>query len=242
MSTDYSHIDVGGIPIEIRRKAIKNLHVGVYPPDGQVRVSAPIHIDDSAVRLAIVSRIPWIKKKRDGFLEQSRQSPREMVTGESHYFAGQRYRLSVVEHPGSPRVRIIGTSKLELKVPLGTDASKRKEILERWYRCQLKTQISESLSHWEPQVGITVPDCRVKRMKTLWGSCNPIARRIWLNLELAKKDRVCLEYVLVHEMMHFFERAHNNRFRELMDFYMPDWRLRRDQLNAAPLANEVWGY
>ena len=242
MTTEHHQIDVRGIPVEVRRKAIKNLHVGVYPPYGKVRVAAPQHLDDEAIRLAIVSRLSWIRRQRDSFARQERQSVREMVTGESHYFEGKRYRLNVVERPGNPRVHVTNNSTFELQVPPGTDRAARQRVLDRWYRRQLKSQIPDLLARWEPVIGCTVGDCRIKRMKTRWGSCNIEARRLWLNLELAKKAPACLEYILVHEMVHLLERRHTDRFRELMDGFMADWRLRRDELNTAPLAYEDWGY
>ena len=228
--------------MEIHRKGIENLHVGVYPPDGKVRVATPLHLDDEAVRLAVVSRLSWIRQQRQGFARQARQSTREMVTGESHYFEGQRYRLNVVERPGNSRVRIANRNSLELRVPPGTDQAGRKRVIDRWYRRRLKARIPDLLAQWEPIVGVSVTDCRVKRMKTRWGSCNIETKRIWLNLELAKKDPLCLEYILVHEMVHLLERHHTDRFRSLMDEFMPDWRLRRDMLNTAPLAYEDWDY
>lgn len=242
MTIERNHIEVSGIDVEIRRKAIKNLHVGVYPPDGKVRVAAPAHLDDEAVRLAIVSRLSWIRRQRKGFIDQQRQSPRDMVTGESHYFAGRRYRLDVIEHAGRPAVSLKGNHTLELKVSPGTDQKQRRHILERWYRKALKSRIPELLARWEPIVDVKVSECRVKKMKTKWGSCNARAGRIWLNLELVKKPESCVEYILVHEMVHLLERHHNERFRELMDYFMPDWRTRRDQLNAQPLAHENWTY
>jgi hypothetical protein len=242
VTTEQSHIEVSGIPVEIRRKGIKNLHVGVYPPDGRVRVAAPVHLDDEAVRLAIIARLSWIRRQRRNFEGQERQSAREMVSGESHYFEGQRYRLNVVERPGNPLIRLAGNRTLELRVPPGTDCTARMAILERWYRRQLKRLIPELLARWEPTVGVDVADCRIKRMKTRWGSCNTEARRIWLNLELIKKPRVCLEYIFVHEMVHLLERRHTDRFRELMDQLMPDWKTRRAELNKAPLAHEDWKY
>lgn len=233
---------MSGISVEIRRKAIKNLHVGVYPPDGRVRVAAPRHLDDEAVRLAIVSRLGWIRRQQQGFARQVRQSAREMVTGESHFFEGRRYRLDVLEQPGNPRVRVVNNNTLELQVPPGTDRAGRQQILDRWYRRQLKARTPALLSYWEGVVGVDVADCRVKKMKTRWGSCNVEARRIWLNLELVKKSPRCLEYILVHEMVHLLERHHSERFRALMDQFMPDWRLRKAELNETPLAHEEWDY
>lgn len=242
MTTERSHIEVSGIDVEIRRKAIKNLHVGVYPPDGKVRVAAPPHLDDEAVRLAIVSRLAWIRRQREGFARQARQSAREMVTGESHYFEGRRYRLNVVEQSGNPRVQVSNNSTLELQVPPGMDRDARRQVLERWYRRQLKARIPHLLAQWESVMEVRVADWRIKRMKTRWGSCNIQARRVWLNLELAKKAPGCLEYILVHEMVHLLERHHSERFRALMDRFMPDWRLHRDALNQAPLGHEDWDY
>lgn len=242
MTTERSHIDVSGISVEIRRKAIKNLHVGVYPPDGKVRVAAPPHLNDEAVRLAIVSRLRWIRRQRESFTRQARQSIREMVTGESHYFEGKRYRLEVLERAGNPYVEIANNSKLVLTVRPGAEREARQRVLDRWYRRRLREQVTDLIRVWESKVGVGATDWRIKRMKTRWGSCNIEAKRIWLNLELIKKPAMCLEYVLVHELVHLLERHHTERFRSLMDVIMPDWRERRDELNRAPLAYDDWDY
>jgi predicted metal-dependent hydrolase len=239
---ERSHIEVSGIPVEIVRKDIKNLHLGVYPPNGRVRVAVPLRVDDEAVRLAVVSRLGWIRKQQQRFEEQVRQSAREMVTGESHYYQGKRYRLNIVEHDGPPAVSLPNNTTLELRVRPGTDRDKREALLQRWYRECLREHIPPLIAKWEPEIGVTVAEWRIKKMKTRWGTCNIDARRIWLNLELAKKPSACLEYVLVHEMVHLLERRHNDRFRELMDTFMPQWRLHREELNRAPLAHEEWGY
>lgn len=237
-----TEIEVSGITVDIRRKPIKNLHVGVYPPDGRVRVAAPERLDDEAVRLAIVTRLSWIRRQQRGFAEQVRESVREMVTGESHYFRGRRYRLNVIEQNIRPSVRIAGVRTLELHVPSGTDTLYRRNVLERWHREQLYKAIPDLIETWAPVIGVEVSECRVKHMKTRWGSCNIAARRIWLNLELIRKPPACLEYILVHELVHLLERHHNDRFRRLMDEFMPDWRIRKDALNAAPLGHEGWDY
>lgn len=199
-----------------------------------------MHLDNEAVRLAIVSRLTWIRRQKQNFERQARQSQREMLTGESHYFEGRRYRLDIVERPGKSHVRIVNNNMLELRVPPGTNRDYRQQVLDRWYRRQLRARIPELLTHWETVMGVKVTDYRIKRMKTRWGSCNTQAGRIWLNLELIKKSPRCLEYILVHEMVHLLERHHNNRFRALLSQYMPDWRLRKAELNEAPLAYEDW--
>lgn len=244
MNTELSGhlIEVRGTAIEIVRKDIKNLHLGVYPPNGRVRVAAPLHLDDDAVRAAVVSRLAWIRKKQAEFEKQVRQSQREFVSGESHYYRGRRYRLQVSEYDGPPRVRLLNNTRMEIRVRPSADRNAREAVLHRWYRRQLRNQVLSLKTEWEHRVGVSVNDIRIKRMKTLWGSCNIEAKRIWLNLELAKKPASSLVYILVHEMVHLIERRHNDRFRELMDEHLPQWRLYQDELNSAPLAHEDWRY
>ena len=230
------------MPVDVVRKNIKNLHISIHPPTGRVRVSAPMRFDDQAIRLAIISHLGWIRRKQRSFADQARQSKREMVTGESHYFGGQRFRLNVIEQQGSPGVRLANNHTLELSTRPGADQSKRREILDQWYRQHLRHEIPSLVERWEPTIGVKVAEWRIKRMKTRWGTCNMQARRIWLNLELAKKPPMCLEYVLVHEMVHLLERYHNDRFKAYMDQFMPQWRIYRDQLNQFPLMHEGWEY
>lgn len=234
------YYEIHGTPVEVVRKDIKNLHVGVYPPSGRVRVAAPLRLDDDAVRLAVISRLGWIRRQQAGFAQQVRQSLRELATGESHYFQGRRYRLNVIEHDGPPSVRLPSNTTMEMRVRPGTNWDKREEVLEQWYRRRLRVQIGPLLEKWETRIGVAVAEVRIKKMRTRWGSCNARVRRIWLNLELVKKPASCLEYILVHEIVHILERRHNARFRELIDRLMPTWRLRREELNRAPLAHEKW--
>jgi len=242
MTTDKFTVEVGGLSVDVVRKEIKNLHVGVYPPDGRVRVASPLRLDNEAIRLAVISRLGWIRRQQKKFAEQVRQSQREMVTGESHYYQGRRYLLDVVEHHGPPYVHIVNNTTLALRICPGATRDDREAVLLRWYRRRLREQIPPLLSKWEPKVGVKVAEVRIKKMKTRWGTCTSEARRIWLNLELIKKPPACLEYILVHEMVHFLERHHNDRFRELMDELMPQWQLHREELNRAPLAYEEWKY
>lgn len=242
MNTDRHHIDVAGIAVEIVRKPIKHLHVGVYPPTGRVRVAAPLRLDDAAVRLAVISHLGWIRRKQQELARQERQSQREMVSGESHYFQGRRYRLDVKVSDGAAGVRLRGNSVLELCVPPGCDRDQRDAVLQRWYRQQMSKLLPSLLAKWEPRVGKTVGEVRIKRMKTRWGSCNADARRIWLNLELIKKPVTCVEYVLVHELVHLHERHHSEQFQKRVETLLPTWRVHRDELNRAPLAHEDWAY
>jgi predicted metal-dependent hydrolase len=242
MTTETRHLTVSGIKVEVVRKDIKNLHLGVYPPNGRVRVAAPLVVSDEAVRLAVIDKLGWIKRQRAQFAEQPRQSQREMVNGESHYFLGQRYRLRVHEQAGPAKVAVRGIASLDLFVRPGASAEQREAVLLHWYRQQLKTMISPLLEKWQPILGVQASHWGIKKMKTKWGSCNPTAKRLWFNLELAKKPAMCLEYIVVHELVHLLERNHTERFTALMDGFLPNWRICRETLNSGMLGHEVWAY
>jgi predicted metal-dependent hydrolase len=206
-----------------------------------VRVAAPLVVSDEAVRLAVAGKLGWIKRQRARFAAQPRQSPREMVSGESHYYLGRRYRLRVYEHDGPAGVVVRGHTRLDLFVRPGANVEQRALVLQGWYRARLKALIPPLLEKWQPVLGVQAAAWGVKKMKTRWGSCNPTARRIWLNLELAKKPERCLEYVVVHELAHLLERRHDARFTAVLDRYLPQWREARDELNRLPLGHEQWG-
>ena len=242
MTTENHHITVSGIKVDVVRKDIKNLHLGVYPPHGRVRVAAPLVVKDEAVRLAVIDKLGWIKRQRAKFAEQPRQSQREMVNGESHYFLGQRYRLRVHEHDGPARVAVRGVASLDLFVRPGASAGQREAVLQRWQREQLKALVPPLLEQWQSAIDVQVADWGIKKMKTKWGSCNPSSWRVWFNLELAKRPVQCLEYILVHELVHLLERHHNERFTALMETHLPQWRQYRQMLNRTPLGHEEWDY
>lgn len=239
MSTANAYLTIRGIDIDVIYKDIKNLHIGVYPPMGRVRVAAPARLDDDAIRLAVIKRLPWIKQQRDQFKSAERQSEREMVTGESHYVWGVRKRLKIVERPGRMHLEV-DADRLVLYATPGSDAARRRAVLDHWYREQLRHTLPDLIRTWEQKLGLSVPRWSIRRMKTKWGSCNRETRHIWFNVELAKKHPDCLEYIVVHEMTHYLERGHGERFTKLMDKEMPDWRMRRDQLNEEPLSDEKW--
>lgn len=234
-------VEIGSIAMQLNRKAIKNLHISVLPPDGRVRVSAPESMTETAIRMAVISRIPWIKKQQSDFAKQPRQSDREMVSGECHYLWGRRYRLNLIERSGKHEIKL-GRGRLHLYVNPATTLENKAMVLSSYYRDALKARIAELLPVWEDKIGVIAADWGVKKMKTKWGSCNIQAKRIWLNLELAKKPPECLEYILVHELVHLLERNHNERFKGYMDKLLPDWRERRDLLNRMPLAHNNWIY
>lgn len=228
--------------MDVVRKKIKNLHLGVYPPHGRVRVAAPPTVSDDAVRLAVINKLAWIKRQRSRFSEQPRQSSREMVNGESHYFLGRRYRLRVREREGPAGVAVRGVSALDLFVPHGFDAVQREAILNCWYRSELKALIPPLLKKWQRKLDVQVSAWGIRRMKTKWGSCNVDSGRVSFNLELVKKPPQCIEYIVAHELMHMLERHHNARFTALLGKYIPQWRQARELLNSSPLAHENWTY
>ncbi len=233
---------IGEMELKVNRKPIKNLHISVLPPDGLVRVSAPSHLTDTAIRMAVISRIPWIRRQQKDFSDQPRMSAREMVSGETHYVWGRRYRLEIIERQGKHVVKQKGVSKLQLYINPGTTIENRTMLLNEWLRKQLKERIPGMLEYWQTKMDVCPNHWGVKKMKTKWGSCNTASKRIWLNLELAKKPPECLEYILVHELIHLLERHHNERFKSLIDGYLPNWRQCRDTLNSMPLAHESWSY
>lgn len=232
-------IDVNGITVDIVRKEIKNLHLGVYPPDGKVRVAAPLAVNDEAIRYAVIGKIGWIKQQQAKFYNQPRQSHREMINGESHYFLGKRYRLKVIESTALTKV-ICNKSIIELHTHPQSNSEKRQQVLQQWYRKEIKSLIPPMLNKWQPLLNVEVTEWGVKKMKTKWGSCNTSERRIWINLELIKKPIRCLEYIIVHELVHLLEKHHNTRFKAHMDNFMPQWRQYRDELNNEPFGHDHW--
>ena len=242
MSIKRHKIEVSGMPVEVVRKDIKNLHLAVYPPDGSIRVAAPLRIDDEAVRLAVISRLAWIRRRLSGFERQEIQSEREFVRGESHFFQGRRYLLNLIYEVGPPRIVLRNRTWIDFYVREGTTTLQRERAFAAWYRSQLREQIPRLVEKWARVMNCAAPSWMIKHMKTRWGTCDPDKRRILLNLELAKKPARCLEYIVVHEMVHLTERRHNERFTALMDHFLPQWRLYRDELNTYPLRNENWSY
>ncbi|SRR5712664_325427 len=238
MSTEQHAIQVRGIKVQVVRKAIKNLHLGVYPPNGRVRVAAPLAISNQAVRLAVIGKLGWIDRQRAKFQRQPRMSKRELVSGESHYFLGRRFRLRVTEQVGSAGQGMrLSRSYLELVVRADSAVAHRERLLNDWYRARLREVAFPLIQQWQAKLGVQVAAWGIKKMRTKWGACNAAARRLWLNLELVKSPPECIEYIIVHELVHFRFRHHDERFRSVMETYLPGWRNRREHLNTIPLAD-----
>lgn len=235
-------ITVSDITIDVVKKNIKNLHLAVYPPIGRVRIAAPLKVEDEAVRLFAISKLGWIKKHRKNFDNQKRETKREYVSGESHYFKGRRYLLNTIYQKGKPKVEIHNKTHIFLYVRENSTLEQREKVMTEWYREQLKNDIPDLIEEWQKKIGVRLNEWQVKRMLTKWGTCNIETRRIWINLELAKKPIHCLEYIIVHELVHFIERHHNNRYLALMDKFLPNWRFSQSELNQLILSYEEWSY
>ena len=232
-----AEIQLGAMAVEVELKDIKHIHLSVYPPEGKVRIAAPLHMEMDTIRVYAVSKLNWIKRQQEKFLRQQRQAPHDFINRESHYFQGKRYLLRVVERDAPPQVQLKHKTMV-LQTRPGADARKRREVLDEWYRARLKELLPPLIRQWEERLEVEVAEFGIKKMKTKWGSCQKDAKRIWLNLELAKKPPECLEYVVVHEMAHLLERRHNLRFVTLLDAWMPKWRLIKETLNRLPVGYE----
>ena len=242
MNTKQCLIKVGGIEVVVFYKNVKNLHLNVLPPIGKVRVSAPIGMSDDAIRTFLATRISWIKKKQSKFKAQERQTPREYISGESHYYLGDRYKLEVIEQVAKPNLTIKGKKKFVLSVKPKSSVLYRERVMQDFYRRELRQVIEPMVIKWQKQISAEANFWGIRRMKTRWGTCDKKVKRIWFNLELIKKPRSCIQYVVVHELLHLIERKHNDKFVGLMDKYLPKWKSEIDELNQLILAHEEWSH
>lgn len=224
-------IFVTKISIEVEYKKIKNIHLSVYPPDGRVHISAPETMKPDSVRLYAISKLSWINKQKEKVLQQARQTPREYVSGENHYFKGQRYRLKVIYHKDVPKVGLGGKKFINLYVREGSTVVKRAEVLKEWYRKELKETLSPLVEKWSQILQVSPKLWEIKQMKTRWGSCNTRTKRLLFNLELAKKPTHCIEYIVVHELAHLIERQHNELYISTLNTHLPQWEVYRNELN-----------
>jgi len=234
-------IVISGIVIEVEKKRVKNLRLTVHPPDGTVKISAPLLYKDAAIRAFLESKLHWIKKHRDKYNGKEKPVVPEYVSGEIHSYLGECYVLQLVNHNKPPRIEI-ANGRIDLYIVEGSTKQQRKKAIDEWYRKQLKEISSPLISKWENIMGVSVNEFGIKNMKTRWGSCNIRAKRIWLNLELARKPFHCLEFIIVHELVHLLERNHNAKFKSYMDEFMPGWRSYKDELNKCPIKKLDWEF
>ena len=234
-------IELGNICIDVVKKDIKNIHLSVLPPLGKVRVSAPSKMNLDTIRVFTISKLRWIRKQQQQFAEQKREKPRRYISGESHYLKGKRYLLKVIEQKGKQEVEL-SHNRIELYVRHNSTFESRAKVMEKWYRSILTEYINVFVEKWEKKIGVNCSETKIRKMRTLWGSCNNIKKTITLNLDLSKKPLECLEYIIVHELIHLIERSHNHKFVALMDKHMSDWKSRRDLLNRLPVRHYDWSY
>lgn len=242
VSTKLDNLEICGLKVQTIKKDIKNMHLGVYPPQGRIRVAAPLKMTDDSIRLFIVSKIPWIKKQKANFENQQRQTQRDFVTGESHYYLGKRYLLNVKNVNDKPKVKLSNKNKIELYTKKGSSQKINEKIFDDWYRSELKKRLPKLIKKWESIIGVQVNKASIRKMKTKWGSCKDTDGTIILNLELAKKPINCLEYILVHEMVHLLEKTHSDKFNAYMDKLLPNWKSIKAELNEFPLSYNHWSY
>jgi len=236
-----TELKLGDVAVEVVKKDIKNLHLSVYPPAGRVRISAPLRMNLDTIRVFAISKLGWIKQQQKKLQEQERETPREYLDLESHYVWGKRYLLEVIESDGPAAVEL-NHSRMLLRVRPGASGERKQAVVEEWYREQLRHAVSSLITKWEPLIGVKVEKFFIQRMKTKWGSCNTDSRCIRLNTDLAKKPPGCLEYIVVHELVHILEPEHNDRFMTLIGQFMPKWRFYRAELNRLPVRHFDWDY
>lgn len=234
-------LKLGAIIADLVRKDIKNVHLSVYPPAGRVRISAPLRMNVETVRAFAVSKLGWIKTQQNQIIVQEREPPREYLERESHYVWGKRYLLQIFERNEAPRIEL-KARRMVMELRPGTALKRREEILDAWYRAQLREAAIALIAKWEPRLGVKVDKLFIQRMKTKWGSCRRETLAIRLNTELAKKPRECLEYIVIHEMVHLLEPNHGKGFVDRMERAMPLWRQHRRHLNQLPVRHEDWLY
>lgn len=232
-------IRLGDLAVEVTCKAVKNVHLSVHPPHGRVTLVAPTGTRLEVARAYAISKLRWIRDQQAKLRGQAREPLRRYIERESHYLWGRRYLLTVIERDAKPTITV-DHRRITLIVRPGSDRAKRAQIIHDWHKSLLHEAVPALIEKWTPKLRVRVAGYFLQRMKTKWGSCNPDARHIRLNTELAKKPKDLLEYVVVHELVHLLEPTHNERFQLLLTEHYPTWREARAELNELPLAAEVW--
>lgn len=232
-------IRLGEVVIAVTRKAVRNVHLSVHPPAGNVTLVAPTGTRLEVVRAFAISKLGWIRDQRAKLRAQARETPRHFVERESHYLWGRRYLLSVVEKDAKPAVTL-DHRRITLIVRHGCTVQRREKMMHEWHRALMHEVLPVLITKWEARLGVKVTGYYLQRMKTKWGSCNHRAGNVRFNTELVKKPKDLLEYVVVHEMLHLVEPTHSERFVMLLDQHFPTWREARKELNELPLAAESW--
>lgn len=224
-------IEFDGLTIEVTRKKINKLNLRIYPPDGLVKMSAPLQVTDQFIRHTLETKSVWIQKQREQIRNRSIVKELQLETGSTIVFQGKHYLLMVIEQEGPKHIQLCD-ELIHCYVPPNSPQIQKQMLLDAWYKTQMQCLLPPLIQRWERHIGVKVAQWRIKKMKTRWGSCNTQAARIWLNLNLIQKPQICMEYVLVHELVHLLEPSHNTRFYRLMDQFMPRWRCYKDLLEG----------
>jgi predicted metal-dependent hydrolase len=235
-------IDISTIQVEVRKRKVKSLRIGVFPPTGRVRVTAPLDYDKNLIESVVLKKMSWIRRQQENLKTQERLTPREAVSGESYFYKGKKYKLFVVEGSSRGILTIKNSSRMELSISLDAQESTRLNVINNFYRRALQEELDVLVPELSKIMGLKVEKYSIRKMKNRWGSCDPVKKQITLNIELIKKNPACLNYIVIHELVHLLEAKHNQRFKELMDAHLPNWRYLRDILNSAPLAYSHWDY
>lgn len=225
------------VSVWVRLKNIKNLHLSVHPPHGAVTVSAPLDTDKEKIKVYLLTKLNWIRRQQEKISKQRRENSYRYISRESHYFFGERYLLKVNEQDIMQKEASVKKKpkSIELNIPVNSTLAFKEELLHSYCRTELKTFLKELVVYWSKKMEVSIPSFGIRTMKTKWGSCNTVKRSLLFNSELTKKPKPCIEYVVVHEMVHLLVRHHNQDFILLMDRYLPDWRLRKRELNELPV-------
>lgn len=221
------------IEVEVCRKRIKNMYLRVTPPQGRVLLSVPYGMDTGRIREFAAEHLSWIRKQKEKIESLPQLMPKKYMTGEYFYLWGRKYELAVY-YAQEKNIVVREGQKLCLRLRCNREAStieQRQKILLNWYRAELSEALPAMIAVCENIVGQSAKEYRLKYMRTKWGTCNIVRRRIWLNLQLAEHEKSCLQYVLIHELVHLLERRHNRQFKIYMDLFCPNWRDMKSALN-----------
>ncbi len=220
-------IDMDGFSVTLIRKSIKNLNLRINA-DGEVKLSAPNKFPLPLIHAFLQDKMDWIKSNQVRLRLQQISAPEESVE-KLYPYLGEFYPLEKHLSSGRSKLVIVDRSLLFWGKKEITEEEFQR-VLNSWYRQQLSAILPSLIKKWEEIIQVQAHEYRIKTMKTRWGTCNPKAKRIWLNLNLIQKPLGCLECVLVHEMTHLLEPSHNKRFYALMGQFMPDWKHHQKQL------------
>ena len=238
----YYQLNIADITIEVIKKGIKNMHIAVYPPNGRVRIAAPEQTSDDAIRLFGVSKIAWIKKNQQKYLAQERETVREYLNGESLMYKGKRYLLKIVDNAADDKVVIINKKYVEVHNKAFSNPFSVEKQYENWLRLELKKTVERTIKKWEEVTKIKVGNWKIQKMKTRWGSCSKVTGNILVNFELIKKPETCIEYVVLHEIIHLVEPKHNDNFIKHLDKFLPKWRIYKQELAKGMLPHTTWDH